>query len=158
MKVDKIYIGTIIDDQLPKYMCLNTNLYIDQQRKKSIMVGSIYSMLRKHQPNLSQMYYDVLSKGKTGVQYIGTVKNNLVLSFPTRRHWRDSTDLMMFRRSCALLYLLIQDNKLAKGVPIYLPIILQNTKYITFQDLIDQASDFLCNCQDVHLIPCVGEI
>lgn len=158
MQVDKIYIGNIIDNELPKYMCLNTNLYLDFKKQKTIIVGSVYSLLRKYQPNLSKMYYNVLSQNKTGVEYIGKVKNNLILSFPTRWHWRESTNLMLFRRSCAWLYRLIQDGKLANGIPIYVPIILQNTQQLDFDDLIDQAQKFLINCQDVHLIPCWGQL
>lgn len=155
MVVDKYFIGNVIDSQIPKYLCLNTNFYVGQDGK-AVMVGSVYTLLRQKNANLTQIYGDLLLKKKFGVQLLGTAGSNLVLSFPTRYHWKDQTNINLFKKSCAQLNSLILDQKLLTNIPVYLPIILQNTNIITFDDLINIAFEIINEQYDVHLVACWG--
>lgn len=157
MEIDKVFIGSIIDSDKQKYLFLNTNFYLDN-KKHSFLAGTVYSLLRKSEPNLTQIYGNVLYNKKFGVQYICEVGSNHLYSFPTRYHFKDSTNLMVFRKSCAQIVNFIQSGRFDKNIPLYIPIILQNTHQITFDDLIQQAKLFFEDISNIHLILCWGNL
>ena len=156
MQVIKIFIKDIIDKQEQKYLFLNTNSWLDNDNK-AFLVGSVYSILRKKQPELSSLYGKILKAKKFGVQYICDIDQNHLYSFPTRYHFKDMTNLKLFQRSRAEIKYMIQNKTLKDEIPIYIPLILENTKFkINFDDLVDSAKLFLDDQKKVFLIPCWG--
>ena len=155
MQIDKVFIGNIIHKQ--KYIFINTNFHLDRQNN-AFLVGTVYSLLRQKCNNLPKLYGDILKQQKFGVQYICDIETNHLYSFPTRHHFKDSTNFRVFRKSCAEIVYMLETNQLKSDIPLYIPIILQNTKTITFDDLIEQANNFFEDVDNIHLILCWGNL
>ena len=156
MQIEKIYIGNVIEREFPKYLCLNTNFYLDQNNN-AVLLGSVYQLLKQKQPKLKEIYGNILKQNKYGVAPICRVGYNFLLAFPTRFHWKDETNIKLFRKSCCELYNIITNGQLIENIPIYLPIILENTT-LTFDDLIDQADAILRDIKNLKLVTCWGSL
>lgn len=158
MQVLNKYIGEIVDSQNPKYICLNTNLFLDKDNK-NYLFGTMYQILKQYRNDLNDLTTNLLLSNKYGVQFICSIDSNLILSFPTRIHWKRSTNIGLFRRSCAEINYKIKQKKFIEELPIYIPILLQNVNFmITHQDLVAHAQQFLGQFDNVYLVPTVGTL
>ena len=98
----------------PKYICFPTNTHVNKTGL-CYLFGKCYDVVKSDYTEIIKDYANILNSGNFSVDLIKTVGYNILLSFPTRYHWKYNTNPQLVKKSCCQLYMLQKDNKLIDG-------------------------------------------
>lgn len=135
----------------PKYICFPTNTYVNSNGL-CYLFGKCFQVIKDDFPDIHLVYANMLKNGNDSVDIIKVVGYNILLSFPTRYHWKKYTNLQLMKKSIGQLYVLQQDGKLLNDLKIYLP--LQVDGYVDFnrQEMIQQLAPYLQRIKNLEII------
>ena len=135
----------------PKYICYPTNLHVNKTGL-CYLFGKCFQVVKKDFSDISKVYADMLNQGKSDVQIIKTVGYNVLLSFPTRYHWKYYTNPQLVKKSCCQLYTLQRDNKLLDQLKIYLPLQIDGYVDFTLDQLIEYIQEYLIRIKNLEIV------
>lgn len=135
----------------PKYICFPTNTYV-LQNGLCYLFGKCHDIIKEDYPMIIKDYGDILKSQNYSVTLIKTIGYNILLSFPTRYHWKYYTNPQLVKRSCCELYNMQKDGKFLDNLKIYLP--LQVDGYVDFDvyDLIQYIKQYLIRINNLEII------
>lgn len=135
----------------PKYICFPTNTHVNKNGL-CYLFGKCDDVIKNDYPTIHKDYAQILKTGNASVTLIKTIGYNIILSFPTRYHWKYNTNPQLVKRSCCELYALQRDHKLIDGLKIYLP--LQVDGYVNFDvyQLTAYVKEYLLRINNLEII------
>ncbi|PSB05871.1 hypothetical protein C7B62_24255 [Pleurocapsa sp. CCALA 161] len=84
-------------------LCIATNEVIKKANAQAVMGAGIAKAFALVYPQLPTILGRKLARSGNRVHYLLTVGNLHILSFPTKHHWRDSSDLSLIVNSAKTL-------------------------------------------------------
>lgn len=141
----------LLHNRQPKYFCFPTNTFLNRN-KAVFLFGKCYEYIKDIFPDIMQVYSKMLIDGNDSVDIIKVIQSNVILSFPTRVHWKYNTNLDLVIRSCCELYALYLDKKLIDGLKIYLPLQVDGYPNFTLDDMIEQITPILSRIPNLEII------
>lgn len=135
----------------PKYICFPTNTHVNKTGL-CYLFGKCYDVVKSDYTEIIKDYANILNSGNFSVDLIKTVGYNILLSFPTRYHWKYNTNPQLVKKSCCQLYMLQKDNKLIDGLKIYLPLQVDGYTDFNVQQLIEYLQQYLIKINNLEII------
>lgn len=86
--------------------CVTTNGIVKKDGK-AVMGAGIALDCRERFPGVDERLAHVLKLNGNNVYHLGSYEHGKILSFPTKNHWRDNSDIELIKRSCIQLQALI---------------------------------------------------
>lgn len=94
-------------------ICITTNGII-KNNGNAVMGAGIAKACADKFPRSPKNLAEGLKKNGNVVQIISPTIYGLILSFPTKKHWRDPSDIELIKKSCYQLMEFIDENKLTR--------------------------------------------
>lgn len=135
----------------PKYICFPTNTHVNKTGL-CYLFGKCYEVIKNDYKEIIKDYAEMLNDGKNSVDLIKTVGYNILLSFPTRYHWKYNTNPQLVKKSCCELYMLQQQGKLIDNLKIYLPLQVDGYTDFDVQNLIDYVEQYLIRIKNLQIV------
>lgn len=107
-----------------KYFCVTTNGII-KKNGYAVMGAGIAKIIYDRYPETSlQLGKYIIGECKSEfdcIHFLGKFDSNRILSFQTKYHWKDNSDIDLIKKSCKELLLAYEKKYLNHNYPIYLP-------------------------------------
>lgn len=114
----------ILSDSEDKYFCVTTNGIIKKDGN-AVMGAGIAKIINSYYPETSIVLGKYLSNKISSdfkfIHFLGKYNNNRILSFQTKYHWKDDSDIDLIKMSCKELLMAYEKKYLNHNYNIYLP-------------------------------------
>lgn len=125
MKYIYIDANEILNDNHDKYFCVTTNQII-KKNKTAVMGAGIAKIINDRYPETAVLLGKYLSLEKESnfkyVHFLGRYEYNRILSFQTKYHWKDDSNIELIIKSCYELIEIYDKKYINNNLPIYLPL------------------------------------